>query len=601
MKTFLNSPAVNDNKAALLFAVPGAGKTTTVGVCATKVSMQHHRIKLADASSIITTLQGLAHGGRADSYDDAKAIFTDVCTTYINECVAAASQKVVVGVAETYLLHFDEVQLLMGSNLVSKCDAAMSTNLYDYVMPAFCDAMQVALDADSFLKIVLSGTNGFAPLVLNTGSQLKTEYIKLLGRFPEQFLSTLLVEYFDISVGDADYFLEQARPLRANRRAVQHLLHHFSTLLVGVSDAARVHELINTAVSNAYTSWSSPIARALGSTMSSAALATMALLSHPEGAGGESACLVLNEEAVALVKFPAAKLPVHVMRFALAGSLNVWVDGNDVLLEQPIGCVRAFLSGACKGVCDSANLQQVKAFLTTSASVGTEKGHAFERMLACELTLVDTKFHALIRTKTGIKSLRVDPLSMARPFLYHPTIHLVDWGTPSYANRVMCVKEDAQHKGTRLVDVGFPMIRRYGDERGDVVWRVLMELKFVADVNKLWRMCYAFFAKMEAFVVDQPATAVFVSLVDFADHEPKQANVKNGLSAHDSRAACKALMTSRGDFVIIELQDLLQQTVFPFDAMTGLISADQQLGVADATSSIASMHLYTSASPEKQQ
>jgi hypothetical protein len=167
----------------------------------------------------------------------------------------------------------------------------------------------------------------------------------------------------------------------------------------------------------------------------------------------------------------------------------------------------------CKVATSTENIKEVEAFRVVSGSVDTEKGNFFERLVACELTFLSSKFSERILSGTGLDVIP-DPRMVATPFAYHARIHEADWTSAELYHRVLCVREEAKSVGRRLVDVGFPVIAR----KDGVEWKVYCELKVVQDKNKLWRMCWSFFRKMQELGVGQDGfhiVAVFISFHDF--------------------------------------------------------------------------------------
>jgi hypothetical protein len=597
---FLRAVQGEDNKTLLMFAVPGSGKTRTVREAAAATGAVLHREKLMETHELITALKTCAcskqcPAGYDDAktlfagYDDAKTLFAETCKTFLETKVAVLLRD---HKTATIALHIDEAQLLMGTTLVDRKNTTLSTNLYDYAMPAFCDAINLISSTRPKLKVFLTGTNFFTPLVLNTGSHLKTVDVQLVGNLPIEFVNQVLDEHFRLGLLSPRLRATHLLDLSANRRAVEHLLSRLDLHLATVEENKGVEASFVLAAAEAYQDWSKPIVRSLSSRASFAAVSTLALLTFPESVGGRPG----KCKHVDIVRVPLDRLPTDVKLFALAGGLNLWVQGEEALLQQPEGCVRRLLSTVCRGQADTFSIQQAKVFIEASRSVHTDKGHAFERMFALELTLLDSKmFQAFDKHGLG---LAPDSQAVCRAFQYEPRIHVVDWDMPEFEHRVMCVEEDSKATGQRKVDVGFPMFDPSG-----ATWKVFCELKFVANTNTLWRQCYEFFQEMKAIGVGDRGDrtiAAFVSFHDFQSHQPQHATVKTGRSAHDSKQSVEAMMAAHpSKFIILEVAEL--KTVLPLLSLPQLVSSClsfcDDLPVSAVSNAIAK--LYVSPSPAK--
>lgn len=263
----------------------------------------------------------------------------------------------------------------------------------------------------------------------------------------------------------------------------------------------------------------------------------------------------VDGEALDVVVIQTRCVPQEVQQYALGGALNIWLEGDNCVFVQPKGCVRRFLTELCGRALAPESKAELDAFIKVARSVPIDKGHVFERALACELTLVGTRFYELVARKAG-RSLTCDPLVFAQPFTYEARIDAADWDNPLLLHRVLCVKEDPLHVGQRKVDVGFPVYIQ------GARWKVLCELKSVQDQNTLWRMCYAFF--MLAREWDSCSIAIFVSACQFTDHEPRQAKVGSGLSAFDSRQLVLDMLRAEDSrVIIIEGEELQAAAIIP--------------------------------------
>ena len=259
------------------------------------------------------------------------------------------------------------------------------------------------------------------------------------------------------------------------------------------------------------------------------------------------------------------ELPWEVKAYALAGAVNVHVSMTTFVISIPVGCTMRLLCKLGNKATSADNMKEFESFRIASRSVGTEKGHFFERLVACELSFLSSKLYKVLLSTTGM-GFSPDPRTTGNSFLYHPRIHEADWSV----GRVYCVEENARHNGHRLVDVGFPVTG------GGASWKFFCELKVVQDQNELWRMCWTFFKKMQDIGVGQnkeKTTAVFLSCHDFMNHEPNQKEVTKGLSAHDSRIrVLKLLRENRKCFAVVDGNGLVKaNTVLPLVDLYSII------------------------------
>lgn len=120
-----------------LMAIPGAGKTRTVEEAARSLGASHDREKLTDTHPLIQKLCQMTEKetGLPECCAAGKDIFVATCEDFVLELTEkrSASQN------KIHVMHFDEVQLLMGSNIISKDKE--SENMFEYGMPAFGDAV----------------------------------------------------------------------------------------------------------------------------------------------------------------------------------------------------------------------------------------------------------------------------------------------------------------------------------------------------------------------------------------------------------------------------------------------------------------------------
>jgi hypothetical protein len=173
----------------------------------------------------------------------------------------------------------------MAKSLVSRSDEKLAPNLFAYALPALCDRLDALSAEKSWLRVVLKGTNFFAPLVLNTGSHMKTNLTPLLGRFPIGFVSEILHKHFEIkSVSKAE--LDQTLIfVCANRRVTEEFILTLQSHLRSVTEQGAVPPTIELAARSAY---DTKIDTALGQNRR-VAVKALALLTFPEVLCGSQA------------------------------------------------------------------------------------------------------------------------------------------------------------------------------------------------------------------------------------------------------------------------------------------------------------------------
>lgn len=337
------SNATVDNPSMPLLAVPGAGKTRTVKEAAKSIGASCHRVKFADAHKFIQSLRTTANAtkGPPETCEAGKDLFVGACALFVEKSLGELSQQ---GIR---MLHFDEVQCLMGTKVVSRDEE--SENMFDYVLPAFGDAITALTSTSASLRVALSGTNFFVALVFNGGSQLKVNAYPMEGGFPLDYAKKLLQKHFgfdSMAEDDQDTFIGQ---MCANRRALQHLGHHVE-LSVGVGKEVSKDALEKSADA-AHRDWSEPIVRNIGNARE-AALSLLALIVYPRAWKGE----VTDGK----LKLPSHELPKEVKQCALGGAVNVHHDINSQTDEIliPVGCTMRLLVDMCKMATAPDNMKE---------------------------------------------------------------------------------------------------------------------------------------------------------------------------------------------------------------------------------------------------
>lgn len=549
-----------DPRLVFMMAIPGSGKSRTVMSACQRVRARQIRFKYLD---VITdeVRRSITSGTRegVQSYEDWKQRLTPLILNPLLKQLDEVHD-------EFCVLHIDDAQTLMGKKLVSReqWDEAVAKNeacdAMDLVMPTACSVFQALLNEHKNLRCVVSGTNFFAPLVVSVGSVAKTTHIPIDGKFPPQWVwENLVVKYFRIPDALNEAMREHIGHLSGNRRAIQHF---FEALKVAVmhkrqGDEFSIEELRQVR-DDAFSRWSDPILGALGASNRDAVILALAAIMFPEAYDG-----VRRGETI---HFQCGRLPPAVEAFGLAGGLNLNVSHQGVSICNPQGCVWGFMGSLVENVAARRNVEQVKAFVNVAQSVQIEKGHAFERLVACELSLLWPRdglgplYSRIVSVWRGEGQLVPDPLVFGQPWVYESCIRDHVWSP----HQVYCVTDMARDKGARVVDVGFPILRVDGD--GKHPMRVMCELKMGYTEARLWRMCWTYFETMMHTSAD--VIVCFMASTHFSSSQPKDRQVSKGLSAHDSRAKCVKLMESNPRFIIVD--HVAAHSRFPLDEISSI-------------------------------
>jgi len=577
LKTALTLRA-QDPQLLLMMAIPGSGKSRTVMSACASAKIRQVRIKFLDGGTLGAIHSCIRGVSDSLSYQAWKDKLSKVIKGLLDEKLGSIVGPCVV--------HIDDAQTLMGTSVVSReqwdADKAKG-DPWDLVMPTVCSVLNSHLNEFHDRRCVVSGTNFFARLVVSAGSEAKTDPIVIDGTFPPEWvMSNLVNKYFRMPNDLKDDMLEHMTFLCGNRRAVQHFLVLLKHAVVDMREGDQFAALDLRKVRNeAFSKWSVPIVRALKSP-SSVAVQAVAALVFPEALSG------LRKDGC--IKFPLGKLPQSVKEFGLAGGLNLWIDASDVVVSVPRGCVWEFLSSlVAKSFAARSNVEEVGAFVRVAKSVDIDKGHVFERLFACELSLMGCDgggplYAWIAKAWRGRGKLTPDPLVFGQPFVYESCIRDVRWAP----HQVYCVEEKAGEVGKRVVDVGFPVFLIEENSPVERI-RIMCELKKGYTQAKLWRLCWAYFDKMKQFVMENKDVYVcFVATVSFCNHEPASRDVETGTSAHDSRKKCLELMKENPHFMILD--DVVSHSRFPL-AEIFVNGADPEIeGLSDG---ISSMYLGT--------
>ncbi len=235
-------------------------------------------------------------------------------------------------------------------------------------------------------------------------------------------MKNLVNKYFHIPDNLMEHMKEHVSSLSGNRRAVQHFLVELRNLVKDKRecDSLSLQELLNVR-RKAFTLWTDPISSALKKAEISA-IPTVALICFPEIYCGQyyNDCII----------FPKEKFPVEVMKFGLAGGLNLSVSADTVSVSMPRGCVWEFICSNSY-YSDLKNEREWQAFVCAAKSVESLKVHAFERLFACELSIMSngtSKVYDHFQSCwKGEGSLFPDRLAFGQPFKYESRIQDATW------------------------------------------------------------------------------------------------------------------------------------------------------------------------------
>jgi len=267
----------------------------------------------------------------------------------------------------------------------------------------------------------------------------------------------------------------------------------------------------------------------------------------------------------------------------------------EVVISVPRGCVWEFLSSlVAASFANRSSVIEVEAFVRVAQSVDIEKGHAFERLFACELTMMRRDgggplYAWIAKAWRGRGKLVPDPFVFGQPFVYESCIQDAKWAS----HQVYCVREEADAVKNRVVDVGFPMFLAEDNYPVKPV-RIMCELKNGYKEAKLWRLCWEFFDKMKVFALkNEDVVVCFVAAISFVAHKPKAGNVNSGkISAHKSRKLCLELMEANTRFMILD--DVVSHSRFPLAEIFGKeVGKEAKLAIEALGDKLSSMFVGT--------
>lgn len=541
----------DDFSAVLLFAMAGAGKTRTVCQAVEAAGSQLLRVRLnappEDFGAVKRDDEKLAADLAAlkGQPDDVRMLAVEVMENYWTQRLATFLPN-----HGRVVLHFDECQQLMTSASVWQSDTPAPRDPASYHLAGLLRAADrlMARDKTGTVHVVFSGTNAWAPLVLKGASAFKPFVLPLLdGTLPVDWVMETLIPVY-AKVDPRCWPVVQS--LCYNRRHIRLLVTelHLKAQAKGPDTPLTVDEVAQCA-ERAVAAWVEYVLQDVQK-VDVLALRAVALVLFPKAFGG------IREGN--LIKIPAARVHAELAAFIRAGGLNASVTRMQLCVAIPQGALMEFLLSITRDSLDKKNIAELDAFMKAAETNGPDKGHAFERMVACEATLLNSGFVVAMAEALSLHDYVVDPHAIGRPFEYAPRVYeAMDDDRP----RVLCVNDDMKTT-ERLVDLGIPM---YNPEL-QLRKKAYLELKYVSSENMLWRQCYHFFAEMkrkQLVGANTGACAVFVSVHPFVHHNPQQRTVKKGkLSAHDARD--KAMDMLGPYFAILEMSAIpKQQLQFP--------------------------------------
>lgn len=554
--------ATLDSPALLLMAPPGAGKSFTVERACKELSWYRKKFEEIDKTEINGLLMGASVAGGM-SYDECMVICKsrvekkfNSCFTPILESAAAAFCN---GDENTrFVVHFDEAQVLMSSNVVHREDVMVSQVLYDYVFLTFCNMVASSISgADSRIRVIISGTNFFAPLCLNVGSQLKHVNVGISGTFPLEWLfKEVIVPQFqhyvfeDLKLHEAE-ICERLYDVSFNRRVSHNTLFFMQTYLAqkGRVEAIEFLRLITSKADEAYQVWRKNITKFLRGGVCCVAVAqALALLLFPSQHGG----VMVGD----MMQFPRQYISEQIIACALGGAFYCEIDDNYVCFRPPRGIVMRFLllQGAA---ITRENFAALAAFHEVSRTVPTVKGHWLERALCCELSFHDSPLHRIIALKTK-RDLVFNSHLAAKGFQHSARIHLES--VEALSGHIFCVEEDPVFKDERIVDVGYSLY----DTKQQRYVKVLFECKDVASATETVKMAHGFLGN-SVLARDKDSILVFLSRQPFMDHSPQsRATTKpNAINAVTAKALVDEILCSNPhNRVVLEGHELANTRLF---------------------------------------
>ena len=526
----------------VLFAVPGAGKSRTVAEIASQTvgTEFYKRMKVNDdvlAGRFRAIGQQHEEAFKQASYRRVMDWLVPVAQDYLKEQYQGSKLKV---------LHFDEVQKLMGNCMISERNYETKrgeAEFRDLFMPAFCEALDRFSADPNNPRVVLSGTNFFSPLQFNPGSTMKVKHLHLPGRFPSRWvMDELIHKYFDFSdVLENDQVLKSEfeqviHYLSANRRVVQYFLEELRSIVIKLDtklDADTLSKHVKYCSKKAVGHWTWNCMNCTGASC----MVSLALCLYPEGFQGQRGQIpskfpqeyISQDSEIDVVLIPRGTLPSEVKEYANAGGLNIWRRGKyKDAVEVPVGCLRHHLLRKCNGLSSEENSQAIQAIAQYTEKFDPEtKGHFFKRGFAFELTTFGSQIGNLVceTLSNAQRKMMIDGRIFANDWVITTSI-IDEWKE----GRMHCVFEDYMQTGERIVNVGFPVVNVSSVQQD--VWRAYGQLKNGYEPGELWKLCNKFLEDITPYLVGTNSCAIFIGSRAFL-----QAKLQPGAEASEAKKA----------------------------------------------------------------
>jgi hypothetical protein len=158
-----------------------------------------------------------------DLFNSCKLVFAEACNEFVSNIEKEVMKQ---HVKKIVVVHVDEAQVVIGRVLVTRNMMPSkwiddTAALRSFAFPCLCDSLNVLANKFQNVLVVITGTNAFSSLVLNTGSQLKVQHVALVGRFEVDWVMRELVgpHFGQLSDEIEKAVREQLTSLCANRRA----------------------------------------------------------------------------------------------------------------------------------------------------------------------------------------------------------------------------------------------------------------------------------------------------------------------------------------------------------------------------------------------
>ena len=605
--------AGNERRCAVVTAVPGAGKTRTLLECIRAVAPEsYHRQKLHDIHCLLMDLDSVSSKTYGDShsvqYSTLMKSFLPVVRMFLTFCIGkalgleeATSGEDVIRRAAKFtdaplVVFLDEIQLCLSNKKVDTEDAIEKSDWRSCILPAIGNVMMALLEEVPRLSFFMSGTNCFAPLVLNMGSHLKYNFISLNGVFPFAVLEEKLREHFYLTCGSEkseknsvaqESLRVAAEFVRHNRRVTELFLRNLCLNLEanrGKLTDEKIAKRITMASEDAYSKWEGTFRMDVKGEVIAA---IHSLLDY--GGKDDPRATVVEAEGYTKLKLQREDFPEELLDYSLSGGLNVLCHtetSTEVVL--PEGCMRKLLlSFATKITRSNYHLLHRCFEFSTNVRTGA-KGHFFARAVAVEFTIAESQLLSHASPILPAESLMSSNLKMNPRCISSTVRHGTVLSSKKLEYQIWCENDDLSSVGKRWIDIAFPasQIVMIGEEREEKPVRVLCEVKAVKDLSQCWRDCFAFFKRFleECCAPRNDSVALFISWEDFTQHTPmaRPTAKADTVSACEARHRClEAMAEHPSRLFILCLAD--RRTMLPLhQAMPALSSSFDEAATTEA-------------------